>query len=164
MIRKLLIISAVFSLFTFHSYSQIDSLKNKIEQIIKTKDATVGVSIYGIENKETVHINGEKRFPMQSVFKFHIALAVLDQVDKENLNLEQEIFISKDELLPNTWSPIRDKYPSGNVKLTLAEILKYTVAMSDNNGCDILLKMIGGPEEVENYIRSLGFKIYFYLL
>ena len=158
MIRKLLIISAVFSLFTFHSYSQIDSLKNKIEQIIKTKDATVGVSIYGIENKETVHINGEKRFPMQSVFKFHIALAVLDQVDKENLSLEQEIFISKDELLPNTWSPIRDKYPSGNVKLTLAEILKYTVAMSDNNGCDILLKMIGGPEEVENYIRSLGFK------
>ena len=158
MIRKFLIVSAVLSLFTFHSYSQIDSLKNKIEQIIKTKDATVGVSIYGIENKETVHINGEKRFPMQSVFKFHIALAVLDQVDKENLSLEQEIFISKDELLPNTWSPIRDKYPDGNIKLTLAEILKYTVAISDNNGCDILLKMIGGPEEVENYIRSLGFK------
>jgi beta-lactamase class A len=158
MIRKLLIISAVFSLFTFHSYPQIDSLKNKIEQIIKTKDATVGVSICGVETKDSLSINGEKHFPTQSVFKFHIALAVLDQVDQGKLNLNQEIFISKKELLPNTWSPIRDKYPNGNIKLTLAEIIKYTVALSDNNGCDILLRLIGGPEKVEKYIHKLGVK------
>ena len=156
MIRKLLIVSAVLSFFTFLSYAQIDSLKHKIEQIIKTKDATVGVSIRGIESKDSLNINGEMRFPMQSVFKFHIALAVLDQVDQGKLTLNQEIFISKKELLPNTWSPIRDKYPDGNVKLTLAEIIKYTVAISDNNGCDILLKIIGGPEKVEKYIHKLG--------
>ncbi len=89
MIRKLLIASAVLSFFTFHSFAQIDSLNNKIEQIIKTKDATVGVSIRGIENEESVNINGERHFPMQSVFKFHIALAVLDQVDNGKLKLEQ---------------------------------------------------------------------------
>jgi len=158
MIRKFFIIATAFSLFTFHSYSQIDSLKNKIEQIIKTKDATVGVSIRGIGNNDSLSVNGDAHFPMQSVFKFHIALAVLDQVDKGNLKPEQEIYISKDELLPNTWSPIRDKYPNGNIKLTLAEIIKNTVAMSDNNGCDILLKLIGGPEEVEKYIHKLGIK------
>jgi len=156
--RNILIIVAVFLLFTFHSYAQIDSLKNKIEQIIKTKDATVGVSIREIENGESININGEKRFPMQSVFKFHIALTVLDNVDREKLSLDQDIFVSKDKLLPNTWSPIRDKYPDGNIKLTLAEILKYTVALSDNNGCDILLKMIGGPKKVNKYIHKLGIK------
>jgi beta-lactamase class A len=158
MVRKLLIISVVFSLFTFHSYSQIDSLKSKIEQIIKTKNATVGVSIRGIENNDSLSVNGDAHFPMQSVFKFHIALAVLDQVDKGKLKLDQAIFISKDELLPNTWSPIREKYPDGDVKLTLAEIIKYTVAWSDNNGCDILLRKIGGPKKVERYIRKLGIK------
>ena len=155
MIRKLLIVSAVLSLFTFHSFAQIDSLKNKIEQIVKTKDAVVGVSIRGIESKDSLNINGEMHFPMQSVFKFHIALAVLDQVDQGKLTLNQEIFISKKELLPNTWSPIRDKYLDGNIKLTLAEIIKYTVAISDNNGCDILLKLIGGPGKVEKYIHKL---------
>jgi beta-lactamase class A len=133
-------------------------LKYKIEQITKTKDATVGISIRGIESKDSLNINGEKHFPMQSVFKFHIALAVLDQVDRGDLSLDQEILISKSELLPNTWSPIRDKYPAGNNKLTLAEIIKYTVAISDNNGCDILLKTIGGPENVEKYIHKLGIK------
>jgi len=100
--RKLLIIVSILSLFTLHSFAQIDSLKNKFEQIIKTKDATVGVSIYGIENEESVNINGEKHFPMQSVFKFHIALAVLGKVDRGELKLDQEIFIKKSELLPNT--------------------------------------------------------------
>ena len=158
LVPKFLIIVTILSLFTFHSYAQRDSLINKIERIIKTKDATVGVSIYGIENKESLNINGEKPFPMQSIFKFHIALAVLDKVDMGKLNLNQEIFISKSELLPDTWSPIRDKYPDGNVKLTLAEIIKYTVALSDNNGCDILLKKIGGPKKVSNYIHKLGIK------
>jgi len=106
MIRNLLIVSTVFSLFACRLNGQIDSLKNKIEQIIKTKDATVGVSIGGVETKDSLSINGEKHFPMQSVFKFHIALAVLDQVDRGDLSLDQEIFISKGELLPNTWSPI----------------------------------------------------------
>jgi beta-lactamase class A len=158
MVRKFFIIATAFSLFTFHSFPQIDSLKNKIEQIIKTKNATVGVSIRGIENNDSLSVNGDAHFPMQSVFKFHIALAVLDQVDKGDLSLDQEIFISRDELLPNTWSPIRDKYPDGKIKLTLAEILKYTVAISDNNGCNILLKTISGPEKVEKYIHKLGVK------
>ena len=158
MISKFFAALGLSFILIISTQSQIDSLKHKIEQIIVTKDAVVGVSIFGIENKDSLSINGNERFPMQSVFKFHIALAVLDQVDRGKLNLNQEIFISKKELLPNTWSPIRDKYPNGNIKLTLAEIIKYTVAISDNNGCDILLKLIGGPEEVEKYIYGLGIK------
>lgn len=154
--RNFLAFIVLVSLFSCPSYGQIDSLKNKIEQIINTKDATVGVSIRGIENHDSLSINGDGRFPMQSVFKFHIALAVLDHVDQGKLTLNQEIFISKKELLPNTWSPIRDKYPGGNIKLTLAEIIKYTVAISDNNGCDIILGLIGGPKKVEKYIHKLG--------
>lgn len=158
MISKFFAALGLSFILIISTQSQIDSLKHKIEQIIVTKDAVVGVSIFGIENKDSLSINGNERFPMQSVFKLHIALAVLDQVDRGKLNLNQEIFISKKELLPNTWSPIRDKYPNGNIKLTLAEIIKYTVAISDNNGCDILLKLIGGPEEVEKYIYGLGIK------
>ena len=93
---------------------------------------------------------------MQSVFKFHIALTVLDLVDKGALHLDQKIRIAKKDLKPNTWSPIRDKYPQGGMELALAEILRCTVAESDNNGCDILLRLVGGPEAVNRHIRGLG--------
>lgn len=154
--RQTFYIIIVLAFLNGCSNTNINLLESRITELLKSKDATVGVAIKGIENNESVQINGEKHFPMQSVFKFHIALALLDKVDKGELDLNNEIFIISSELLPNTWSPIRQKYPKGNIKLTLAEIIRYTVALSDNNGCDILLRIIGGPEAVEKYIKKIG--------
>ena len=102
-------------------------------------------------------VNNEFHYPTQSTYKFHLALAVLDYLDKNNLSLNHKIFIPKAELLPNTHSPLRDDYPDGNMELSISEILKYTVSLSDNNGCDILFRFVGGPSAVDQYIRSLGF-------
>lgn len=133
-------------------------LKNKIHEIISAKNATVGVSLKGIEDQDTLSINGNKKTPLMSVFKFHIALAVLNQVDKGKLKLDQKFFIKKEELLPDTWSPIRDQYPKGNMNLTLDQLLRYTVSHSDNNGCDILLNIIGGTAVVQKFINRQGIK------
>jgi len=153
-------IIAVILLYFFTSpvFAQTDSLRDRIEQIISTKKAEVGVSILGIENKDTLNINNSKHFPLQSVFKFHIALAVLKEVDKGKLSLNQKIYIQKSDLLPDTWSPLREKYLGGNVKVPLSEILKYTVSESDNNGCDILLRLMGGTKVVNDYIHKIGIK------
>jgi beta-lactamase class A/beta-lactamase class A VEB len=149
----------IFCLFfcTGLGYPQIDSLRKKIETITKAKQADVGVAIYGLESGDTLTLNGDKHYPMQSVFKFHIALAVLSQIDKGKISLNQKIKITKKDLLPGLYSPIRDKYPEG-VTLTIAEILEYTVSQSDNVGCDALLRLVGGPQAVENYFVKNNFK------
>lgn len=134
------------------------NLQQKMEGIIKRKNADVGVSVLFLGDRRSVSVNGDKHYPMQSVYKFHLALAVLDQVDKGKLSLEQKIFVKKRDLLPNTWSPLRDKYPNGNVDLPLSEIIKFTIAQSDNNGCDILFRLVGGPNKVHKYIAKLGIK------
>jgi len=138
------------SAFTF-AQSPIDQ---KIISIIKDKKATVGVSVLGFENGFKYNKNGEKKLPMQSVFKFHIAAAVLDYVDKGKLSLDQKIPLNKSNLLENTWSPLRERYPNGGVEVPLSEIIEQTVAFSDNNGCDILLKLIGGTKTVQNFMNS----------
>ena len=142
--------------FAFAPFAFAASLEDALQAAAAGKSATVGVAVYGIEDGSLAQINGNGHFPMQSVFKFHIALAVLHKVDKGELRLEQELLITKADLLEDTWSPIRKKHPKGNVKLPLSEVLRYTVAESDNNGCDILLRLIGGPDVVEAYIRGLG--------
>lgn len=152
--KKTFIITTL--LLFFLGYSQ--SLKKEINQIIKGKNATVGVSVLDFESNKSISINGNKKLPMLSIFKFHIALAVLDQVDQGKLSLDQNIFIKKEELLENTWSPIRENFPEGNFEMTLGKLIKYTVAQSDNNGCDILLRLIGGTETVQKFINSKGVK------
>ncbi len=131
-------------------------LRNKIEQIVSDKNAVVGVSIIGNNGKDTLSLHGDRRFPMQSVFKFHIALAVLSEIDKGKLSLNQKIVIGKSEFLPEDfWSPLRDENPNGGT-FTIEKLIQYSVAHSDNSACDILINLIGTPKTVENYIRQSG--------
>ncbi|MDD5150108.1 MAG: class A beta-lactamase, subclass A2 [Flavobacterium sp.] len=134
--------------------NRTDSLRKKIEQIVSDKKAIVGVSIIGNKGKDTISLHGDKRFPMQSVFKFHIALAVLAEVDKGNLSLDQTIEISKDDLLPEDfWSPLRDENPKGG-SFTIERLIQYSVSHSDNTACDILIRLIGTPKTVEEYFKK----------
>ena len=150
--RKYLLLTIV--LVSGFCFSQ--NLKKEILQITKGKNATVSVSVLDFGNDKSVHINGNKKLPMLSVFKFHIGLAVLNEVDHGKLSLDQKIFIKKSDLLENTWSPIRERFPEGNIEMPLGLLIKYTVAESDNNGCDILLRLIGGTETVQKFINSKG--------
>lgn len=149
----------LFSLLSFSTFAQsTNELRQQLNQIISSKNATVGISIKGIEDKDTLSINGNLKAPMMSVFKFHIALTVLDKVDQGKLSLTQEIFIKKKDLHEDTWSPMREDYPDGNVNLTLDKVLRYTISHSDNNGCDILIDVLGGTKEVQKFINKQGIK------
>lgn len=133
-----------------------DKLRNEIEQILSNKNAVVGVSIIGNNGKDTLSLNGDRRFPMQSVFKFHIALAVLSEIDKGKLSLDQKIEIGKDELLPEDfWSPLRDENPNGGI-FTIETLIQYSVSHSDNTACDVLIRLVGTPKTVEEYIKKSG--------
>jgi beta-lactamase class A len=156
---KLFYFTGLLILFiTFQTSAQtLDSLKQKIQQIVSSKNVEVGVSIIGNSRKDKLSINGDRHFPLQSVFKFHIALAVLSEVDQGKFSLDQKIKIEQKDLLPNLYSPIREDYPNG-AELTLSQILEYTVSQSDNVGCEVLLRLIGGPQVVEKYFKKKKIK------
>lgn len=63
-------------------------------------------------------VNGDNHLPMQSVFKFQIVLALLAEIDKNKFTLDQKITVTKKDLLPDTWSPIRKEFPTGNQSVT----------------------------------------------
>lgn len=151
----------IIFLFLFGNLSRAQSdntdlLKSKIEQILSDKKALVGVSIMGNHGKETISIHGDRRFPMQSVFKFHIALAVLSEIDKGNLALEQKIILAKEDLLPeDIYSPLRDENPNGGT-FTIKKLIQYAVSYSDNTACDALIRLHGTPKTIEGYIKKSG--------
>lgn len=137
------------------AYSQPD-LRTIIEQLTETLDGEIGVGVRHLERGDTLSVRGDDHFPMQSVFKFHLALAVLHEVDEGRLSLDQEVLIKKGDYIPNTWSPIAAKHPEGNIHMTIQDLISYTVASSDNNGCDVLFGLLGGPDKVNTYIVGLG--------
>jgi beta-lactamase class A len=152
-IRLLILISVLFRAESISA--QPDSLKVIIAKIANAVKAEVGVAVMNIESQDTLTFNGRKRFPMQSVYKFHLGLAILNLVDKGKLTLDQKVHVSKEDIY-STWSPLAAKFPEANVDLTVGDLLTYTVTHSDNVACDILFRLAGGPSEVQKFMDGIG--------
>lgn len=156
--QKYLLFLSLFSLsFLKNTYAQQESLKQEIIHIAEDAKGTVGVALLNFETGYRLDDHGSDWLVMQSVFKFPIAVTVLRLVDQGKYKLDQRIHITKEDL-PKNYSPLRDKYPDGNIDLSLAELLGYVISLSDNNVCDILLRKVTSKEEVEQYMKKLGLK------
>lgn len=161
MILKNKILILLFALVCLNISAQTKEnlhLKNTLQKIILNKKAQVGISIIGTEN-DYVSINDDLLYPMLSTVKFPIALTILNQIEKGQLSMKQKIFIKKEELLEDTYSPFKDENPNGNISITLEEAMKWMVSYSDNNLTDILLRLIGGSQTVQTFIDSENFII-----
>lgn len=138
------------------SAQSTDSLKKQLERITADRAAIVGIAVKGW-NGDTLSILGNHAFPMQSVFKYHIGVAMLSQIDKGKFKLSQKVVVEEKDMLPGLYSPLRDKHPQGGT-FTIGELIEYAITVSDNVACDVLLKLLGGPQTVETYFHSLGVK------
>lgn len=135
--------------------AQTTALQRQIQDLIRDADATVGVAVL-TSGGESFAINDTIGFAMLSTFKFPLAMAVLHQLDERGTPLDTALLITKADLLPDTYSPLRDSCPEGNFRLPVRRLIEYAITLSDNNACDILLRFIGGTGALQQYIRSLG--------
>lgn len=118
-------------------------------------DAVIGVAAIHVESGRRLGVRETERFPMGSVYKFPIALTVLRRVDSGTLGLDQEITIEPKDFAPG-WSPLRDQAHGKPVTLTVRELLRHMVSISDNTASDALLRMVG-PHAVTTRMAELGF-------
>jgi beta-lactamase class A len=132
-----------------------ERLRQRIEQIAQTAQGRVGAKATVIETGQSVSLNEKQRFPMQSVYKFPIAMAVLAQVDQGKLKLDQKVRIEESDVVPD--STILEQNSQGK-EFSLTELLKYMLDKSDSTSSDTLLRLIGGPKVVTQYLQSLGVK------
>lgn len=132
------------------------TLQNELIDYIKDKDATIGVTVI-IDRTDTININGNHAFPMLSVYKFPIAVALGDYLRESNGRVEDTITITQVDLKPDTYSPMREKYAcQDSIRLSIDELLTYALEQSDNNASDILLKIMGGTDNVMSALKRLG--------
>jgi beta-lactamase class A len=123
------------------------------EEIAAAAHGHVGAAVRVVETGEAFSFHGSEHFPMQSVYKLPIAMAVLH----DNLPLDRQVHIAKSDLMPaGLHSPIRDEHPDGNIDLPLREVLRFAIAESDGTASDVLLRLAGGPERVTAFLRTLG--------
>ena len=130
------------------------SLKEQLYTIVDTVPGTVGIAF--ICDVDTVTINNSVRYPMMSVFKLHQALAVADVINTRCSSIDSVIHISKDELDTETWSPMLKIYREPDFDISIRDLIKYSLTVSDNNASNLLFKHIVSPSTTDSLIRSIS--------
>jgi len=128
-----------------------------VTQIASLARGRVGVSAVVLETGETIaSLNAQDHFPMQSVYKLPISMAVMKQVDAGKIKLEQKVAVTKSDFVRvGQHSPIRDRNPNG-AEITVAELLRFAISESDGTASDVLMKLVGGPQAVQAYLAELS--------
>jgi beta-lactamase class A len=100
---------------------------------------------------------GDERFPMQSVVKLVVALAVLDAVDRGALRLDDAVVVRKEDLSVGP-QPIAKLVTPEGYRTTIDDLLSRMVIDSDSAAYGLLLARVGGPAAVQALLdrRQLG--------
>jgi beta-lactamase class A len=109
------------------------SLEQQLSAMVANKSADVGIAALDLNTGETVSIKGNTPFPMASTVKVAIAALYLAQVDNGHRSLD-------------------DTINGQSARSLMARMLIH----SDNRATDILLKDLGGPTAVHNWLRDNG--------
>src|SRR5579863_2503248 len=153
--------------FTFSANAQ-SALQKRVVSIAADAKGTVSISCLLPGTTLNCDLHPHNHSPMQSVFKLPLALAVLHLADTgkplpnqrpgESMSstLDRTVRFLPEDRIPRTFSPLQDRYPEANVDVSLRELIALAVGQSDNAATDVLLRIVGGPAVVQNYVRSLG--------
>ena len=125
-----------------------------ISKLVAYYPGEIGVAVI-INNTDTITVNNKSIYPMMSVFKVHQALAICDDFGHKGFSLDSLMTIHRDELDPQTWSPIMKEHLEPVIPLRVKDLLCYTLILSDNNASNFMFKKLVNITQTDSFIATL---------
>jgi beta-lactamase class A len=143
-------------LFSGSVASAQEALRTQVAAIAKQAEGKVSAACSLAGTPLNCDLNADSHPPMQSVFKFPVVLTALHQLEQGKLTLDQPARFRASDRIAGTHSSLQEKYPKADVDVPLRDLMQRAIVDSDNVAVDIILRVVGGPPAVNDYIASLG--------
>lgn len=131
-------------------------LERQFADIAKAAKGRVGAAAVVLETGDAALLNEDDHYPMQSVYKLPISMAMMDQIRLDDHALDEQIGVTPaDFVRQGQASPLRDKNPNGGI-FTIRELIRLALVESDGSASDVLLRVLGGPNVVQQYLSQIG--------
>ncbi|SIQ61351.1 class A beta-lactamase [Bosea sp. TND4EK4] len=131
------------------------ALDKGVAKIERRAKGRLGVALIDLKDHKLWSYRGAETFPMQSVFKLPLAVAVLQQVEAGKLRLDQPVSVTRKDL-SLFHSPLARQFKGESATYPVQELIRLAAGMSDNTAADRLMREIGGPQVVTAMLRAGG--------
>ncbi|MEQ8206510.1 MAG: class A beta-lactamase [Woeseia sp.] len=151
-------VMSLLLLFTLSACGNVQNdQSNSFDDLLLTLEqelgGTIGVFAMDTTTGSELAYRADERFAMASTFKPLLVAAVLAEVDAGTLNLEERYGIEDVDM--QSYSPVVGKL-AANETISLSELCAAAITISDNTATNMLLDLIGGPDELTQFLRRSG--------
>ena len=112
---------------------QLAPLEQQLAALVRSQPTELGIAAFDLTSNSSLCINCEAAFPMASTVKVAVAAAYLSQVDYGRRSLDQSIGGSR-----------------------ASALIEAMLVHSDNGATDRLIRNLGGPSEIDAWLRFHG--------
>ena len=133
----------------------LDALQKEMGRVSAVAGGVAGAAAIHVESGRAASWNGAMRFPMASTFKVAVALQLLHRVDTEEVRLDQMVELKPVDLHPGSGA-LTSLLNKPGIMLSVQNLMDLMLLVSDNSATDVLLRLAGGVEAVNERLRTLG--------
>jgi len=129
--------------------SDLKQLQKKLEAISKNFKGKIGVSLHHLKKGDRLDLLGDEKFPTGSTIKVAMLCAVMEKVEKGELNYYQKFALTEDDVGGGTG--FLKNYKIGK-QATLKELLHFMITASDNTATRMVLKAVGSDTAINDWL------------
>lgn len=150
-----ILLSGIYAFAQSEEKTPAVRLADEIARFEKATGGSIGVGSIHLESGRSFYYNQNIRYPMASTYKVPIAVQLLSRIEKGEIQLSDMTQIEKSDLHPGSGTISRLLDDPG-VILSLHNLLKLMLLISDNSATDLCLKAAGGSAAVTQKMREIG--------
>ncbi|WP_303747183.1 CESS family extended-spectrum class A beta-lactamase [Stenotrophomonas pigmentata] len=121
----------------------------------KASGGRLGVCLWSPASGARYGHRMDERFPMCSTVKFPLSAAVLHRADAGQLSLDQRVPVRQTDIIDH--SPFTERHVGKS--MTVRDLCRATMIVSDNAAANLLLPLIGGPAGLTAFLRGQGDRV-----
>ncbi|MGJ0239003.1 serine hydrolase [Novosphingobium fluoreni] len=129
-------------------------LEQQLASLAEASRGRIGVAALDLTSGRTVDVLGDQRFPMASTSKIAIAATFLEGVDQGRFSLSSEFPMMMpvpSRPFSTAVAPVRP-----GTYMSARSLIEAMITRSNNYATDALLKVVGGPRAVNDWVRRAG--------
>ncbi len=142
--------------------TMIGQLRDSLANIAGEYPGEIGIALLTSAG-DTVVVADEDKYPLMSVFKLHQAISLCRLFDEQGASLDTVFEIPRRKLNPATWSPMLKDYTADTIRISVRDLLRYTLTQSDNNASNYLFETVEPVAAADSFISTIipraGFRI-----
>ncbi|UCC91487.1 MAG: serine hydrolase, partial [Candidatus Aenigmatarchaeota archaeon] len=131
-------------------------IRNSTDHVLASREITDNVSVVTryLRTGDLLDIGGNKEFPSASIIKVPIAVALLNEIEKNKLSLDDELVLTESNKVGG-----RGKIDNSNVgeSFHVEDLLYHMLTTSDNSSTNMVIDYVG-MDEVNRVMERCGYK------